>query len=113
MIRRPPRSTLFPYTTLFRSSNLVYRISECLAAIPGVEDEVPSLTLLVRDEDPAVRECAAGVLGRLGPAASTAIPSLIDALKSPDRGFASVARGALKRLGPAVVGPLREELRKA
>src|SRR3989449_7995939 len=24
MIRRPPRSTLFPYTTLFRSRNLVY-----------------------------------------------------------------------------------------
>src|SRR3712207_8435609 len=23
MIRRPPRSTLFPYTTLFRSNNLV------------------------------------------------------------------------------------------
>src|SRR2546427_8408760 len=27
MIRRPPRSTLFPYTTLFRSSNT--RASEC------------------------------------------------------------------------------------
>src|SRR5256885_12285927 len=25
MIRRPPRSTLFPYTTLFRSSNLAGR----------------------------------------------------------------------------------------
>src|SRR5438034_3680672 len=25
MIRRPPRSTLFPYTTLFRSSPLGYR----------------------------------------------------------------------------------------
>src|SRR5947209_9368388 len=25
MIRRPPRSTLFPYTTLFRSSRLVAR----------------------------------------------------------------------------------------
>src|SRR2546430_7662517 len=25
MIRRPPRSTLFPYTTLFRSPNRVYR----------------------------------------------------------------------------------------
>src|SRR3712207_8770591 len=25
MIRRPPRSTLFPYTTLFRSSLLAYR----------------------------------------------------------------------------------------
>src|SRR5258708_21180010 len=24
MIRRPPRSTLFPYTTLFRSSNSTY-----------------------------------------------------------------------------------------
>src|SRR2546430_12370084 len=25
MIRRPPRSTLFPYTTLFRSENLILR----------------------------------------------------------------------------------------
>src|SRR2546425_7602435 len=25
MIRRPPRSTLFPYTTLFRSDRVVYR----------------------------------------------------------------------------------------
>src|SRR2546430_12947987 len=25
MIRRPPRSTLFPYTTLFRSTGRVYR----------------------------------------------------------------------------------------
>src|SRR5256885_2654261 len=25
MIRRPPRSTLFPYTTLFRSSDLIAR----------------------------------------------------------------------------------------
>src|SRR5256885_2503908 len=28
MIRRPPRSTLFPYTTLFRSSNN-HRLSDC------------------------------------------------------------------------------------
>src|SRR5256885_4838729 len=27
MIRRPPRSTLFPYTTLFRSASLPYRLS--------------------------------------------------------------------------------------
>src|SRR5437016_3358866 len=25
MIRRPPRSTLFPYTTLFRSDDVIYR----------------------------------------------------------------------------------------
>src|ERR1043166_3503896 len=28
MIRRPPRSTLFPYTTLFRSLLVVYRIED-------------------------------------------------------------------------------------
>src|SRR5258708_9014815 len=26
MIRRPPRSTLFPYTTLFRSGHLLHRV---------------------------------------------------------------------------------------
>src|SRR5258708_23286417 len=35
MIRRPPRSTLFPYTTLFRSRyNGSYR-SRCLATAPS------------------------------------------------------------------------------
>src|SRR5947199_5902637 len=29
MIRRPPRSTLFPYTTLFRSSDQNYLIMNC------------------------------------------------------------------------------------
>src|SRR3989442_6260477 len=29
MIRRPPRSTLFPYTTLFRSANLFGRLVRC------------------------------------------------------------------------------------
>src|SRR5256885_6800255 len=28
MIRRPPRSTLFPYTPLFRSSAMIYRPTE-------------------------------------------------------------------------------------
>src|SRR3712207_8626833 len=28
MIRRPPRSTLFPYTTLFRSGELIGRVAE-------------------------------------------------------------------------------------
>src|SRR2546430_4576539 len=34
MIRRPPRSTLFPYTTLFRS----FRCSVCLASAPPGEE---------------------------------------------------------------------------
>src|SRR5258706_11032677 len=37
MIRRPPRSTLFPYTTLFRSHPLRCRHAEC-----GWPDLLPS-----------------------------------------------------------------------
>src|SRR3712207_8408229 len=35
MIRRPPRSTLFPYTTLFRSTNLLGYMHGAQAALPG------------------------------------------------------------------------------
>src|SRR2546422_7614196 len=38
MIRRPPRSTLFPYTTLFRSSPSLFRRLSVLAA--GLDREV-------------------------------------------------------------------------
>src|SRR3712207_7223013 len=37
MIRRPPRSTLFPYTTLFRS--LAVLRPEHLRALPGADDD--------------------------------------------------------------------------
>src|SRR3712207_6957311 len=33
MIRRPPRSTLFPYTTLFRSRARVQRVDELLVVL--------------------------------------------------------------------------------
>src|SRR3989337_3283973 len=36
MIRRPPRSTLFPYTTLFRSLNSSHGIRD--ATVTGVQD---------------------------------------------------------------------------
>src|SRR2546430_10135188 len=39
MIRRPPRSTLFPYTTLFRSLLLVYRLRTVVTR--KSPDEVP------------------------------------------------------------------------
>src|SRR3712207_8479040 len=35
MIRRPPRSTLFPYTTLFRSFGLLWEALLLLRASPG------------------------------------------------------------------------------
>src|SRR2546430_10712993 len=35
MIRRPPRSTLFPYTTLFRSRGAVEGYASQVSAVPG------------------------------------------------------------------------------
>src|SRR3712207_7888921 len=45
MIRRPPRSTLFPYTTLFRSHRLLdaqwrLRAAACLPVLPDAVAEV-------------------------------------------------------------------------
>src|SRR5256885_8650896 len=54
MIRRPPRSTLFPYTTLFRSfdAHLVKELSVELAIFIDLEDVVERalLRLLLRLE---------------------------------------------------------------
>src|SRR5256885_11598939 len=49
MIRRPPRSTLFPYTTLFRSARAAAagaRMTKALEAVPGVAN-VRGLGLLL------------------------------------------------------------------
>src|SRR3712207_6968429 len=56
MIRRPPRSTLFPYTTLFRSS-----LFAGLRSIdPAETDMVARLNKMLQDEkDAYAREAAA------------------------------------------------------
>src|SRR2546427_7078581 len=62
MIRRPPRSTLFPYTTLFRS--LVHGLER-------VVEVLHSDQLLVRDlarVDQLVARAEGGAAGRLAPA---------------------------------------------
>src|SRR4051794_41567781 len=44
MIRRPPRSTLFPYTTLFRSEKeKVYAIQEIKESIIALERDVTKM----------------------------------------------------------------------
>src|SRR2546422_3400358 len=50
MIRRPPRSTLFPYTTLFRSRRLLDRDGVALVD-EGARDEVEPLLRPVDDQD--------------------------------------------------------------
>src|SRR2546430_7305298 len=57
MIRRPPRSTLFPYTTLFRSRvdqrNLMRQVGEYWVSNPGGSAHVPVLgeAIAVRSEE--------------------------------------------------------------
>src|SRR5256885_16358255 len=46
MIRRPPRSTLFPYTTLFRSQRRAENVAHLLAAHAGLQ----GLDLFTGDE---------------------------------------------------------------
>src|SRR2546427_1908214 len=40
MIRRPPRSTLFPYTTLFRSSDTLRAVRVPALVLVGSEDAI-------------------------------------------------------------------------
>src|SRR2546430_8297532 len=54
MIRRPPRSTLFPYTTLFRSVERISRdaLSEVRRAVrgyrAGLQQEIDGATAMLR-----------------------------------------------------------------
>src|SRR2546428_10210438 len=51
MIRRPPRSTLFPYTTLFRSHLVAARpqVVERRAADVGVDQQAPQFRRLLAE----------------------------------------------------------------
>src|SRR3712207_8784599 len=72
MIRRPPRSTLFPYTTLFRSTALLSPgavvVDLCCgsgavgAALLAAE---PSIELHAADLDPLAVRCARGNVERV------------------------------------------------
>src|SRR3712207_8643848 len=53
MIRRPPKSTLFPYTTLFRSADLVAEVQQRQPA--GGQDD------RVREHDPVDRPRVTGL----------------------------------------------------
>src|SRR3712207_6895469 len=72
MIRRPPRSTLFPYTTLFRSLNWGAGDAGRSAARVLFENESEDLSpargarLFVSSVDPSLSRRAAALRGILG-----------------------------------------------
>src|SRR5260370_12884428 len=57
MIRRPPRSTLFPYTTLFRSTTALYRLfnrrhlSQITISIDAEDKIDESMDVIERSEE--------------------------------------------------------------
>src|SRR5260370_32513130 len=57
MIRRPPRSTLFPYTTLFRSRRAEFSLEASRAFTDEIENAPPST-------DPGQPGCGVGAVAR-------------------------------------------------
>src|SRR5258708_29809553 len=51
MIRRPPRSTLFPYTTLFRSVAPVLRNPRVIVLVDAGGNRIPGSAAGVRSEE--------------------------------------------------------------
>src|SRR5256885_10410547 len=72
MIRRPPRSTLFPYTTLFRSVVQVARLSDgtrrltAISEITGMEGETITMQEIFLFERTGI-DSQGQVIGRFRP----------------------------------------------
>src|SRR5437870_13077103 len=101
MIRRPPRSTLFPYTTLFRSQ---IREDRYYAAhlLGDLKDPraVPMLVPLLKDEE--VNLIVPWSLGEIGD--KSAIPPLIEALADSRLEMRAAALRALEKLEAKEIG---------
>src|SRR3712207_8906954 len=63
MIRRPPRSTLFPYTTLFRSrSDLCENLVKRTLAVETHSPDLYAWRVKYLRDQPALAECYEGTL---------------------------------------------------
>src|SRR5256886_9371625 len=108
MIRRPPRSTLFPYTTLFRSREFEEAGATCWRDVPDpiglgrdvynscaetIKNALPSVLAFVEESEVAVRSS-----GRSG-GASTYLMSDLPHSTEPSLG---VPRGGLRKVDPEI-----------
>src|SRR2546425_11688069 len=96
MIRRPPRSTLFPYTTLFRSQLLEKEappaVDEAIAAFAGDVERLKALEAEVAALDPQ--------------AAGQSVFRDPEALPRAEAAAATVRAGAAPPPGPSPAFPL-------
>src|SRR5437867_13124918 len=72
MVPRPPRSTLFPYTTLFRSLLLLLLVAPCLNCLEAVKKPPPEafkvmclLPITIRSEERFSRNAETDLVCRL------------------------------------------------
>src|SRR3712207_6126000 len=121
MIRRPPRSTLFPYTTLFRSGERAYaRVGDELQELTGSQLEALRdaagelggegglLELRIDDwiEDPKAEDG-----GEVGGAEADRVHGELDIVATVN-GLVGLARG-FGRAIPRISGSAAEQLREA
>src|SRR2546426_8341214 len=102
MIRRPPRSTLFPYTTLFRSDDV---------GVPGIDGDAAEIPVPARDPGVAAGEPPAitGVVGAVHSRALVCPHQRVDPramLAAPHRQPDS-AQGAGRETVAGELGPRR------
>src|SRR2546422_6326115 len=106
MIRRPPRSTLFPYTTLFRSLPDALHVAAAPAqpvprggvehlGIPGVHLEIHEAGGVVHEQDPA--PCLAAVGRLVDPALGIRAPEVAERGDVDDVGVRGVEHDAPDR----------------
>ena len=83
MIRRPPRSTLFPYTTLFRSRGETVAAGQALVRAPTQKIQRPRTRL--PQLQAALKTVYASALARELDAGEPTVRDILDALAKPGR----------------------------
>src|SRR2546422_4942066 len=99
MIRRPPRSTLFPYTTLFRSVSEVGKIVSVDALIDGLwgDEPTPAARSTLQTYISNLRSAVGDVILREGDRKSTRLNS--------SHGYISYAVFCLKKKKTTTLPP--------
>src|SRR5688572_30684475 len=114
MIRRPPRSTLFPYTTLFRSRDDVYQVGQLLGMLVKGDAQARIRTHEIRGLPCSdhLKEIVYRCIGERRKRYESA-DELIDALRNPPKALRIGVLRTLKGMHLAFTGILTRKRREA